>query len=293
MNARIDAAAADAGRSPAAIRRLLNVDPGIEPEQLAELTLQHGFSTFVMSVSSAEDVRRFAQETAPRVRELVDAGRSGAAAAPAAAPPERDGARPLAVMPTPDDGTRVERHVAWDESTRPSGPPPDPGRRYTPDQQAAGQHLIDVHDGLRAELAPAARPGRAGRRRPPRPRRRALVHQPHDDPPERLDARRLLRLLLPRRRRPPHARGPVGLPAPARARRRPRARDRPARGGARGDRRPARARRPARCSRWSATSPTGWTGRARSWTCSRDALLSHLSYEERELVEPLARLGFY
>ena len=24
-----------------------------------------------------------------------------------------------------------------------------------------------------------------------------------------------------------------------------------------------------------------------------DAMLSHLSYEERELVEPLARLGFY
>ena len=24
-----------------------------------------------------------------------------------------------------------------------------------------------------------------------------------------------------------------------------------------------------------------------------DALVSHLSYEERELVEPLARLGFY
>jgi hemerythrin-like domain-containing protein len=24
-----------------------------------------------------------------------------------------------------------------------------------------------------------------------------------------------------------------------------------------------------------------------------DALLSHLSYEEREIVEPLARLGFY
>jgi hypothetical protein len=24
-----------------------------------------------------------------------------------------------------------------------------------------------------------------------------------------------------------------------------------------------------------------------------DALLSHLSYEERELVEPLARIGFY
>ena len=78
MTARIDAAAADAGRSPAAVRRLLNVDPGIEPEQLAELTLQHGFSTFVVAVSSAEDVQRLARETAPRVRELVDAGRARA-----------------------------------------------------------------------------------------------------------------------------------------------------------------------------------------------------------------------
>ena len=30
--------------------------------------------------------------------------------------------------------------------------------------------------------------------------------------------------------------------------------------------------------------------RLTSWT---DALLSHLAYEEQELVEPLARLGFY
>jgi hypothetical protein len=28
-------------------------------------------------------------------------------------------------------------------------------------------------------------------------------------------------------------------------------------------------------------------------TWAADALLSHLAYEERELVEPLARLGFY
>ena len=53
-----------------------NVDPDIEPQRLAELTLEHGFSTFVMAVSSAEDVQRFAHETAPRVRELVDAGRA-------------------------------------------------------------------------------------------------------------------------------------------------------------------------------------------------------------------------
>ena len=55
-------------------------------------------------------------------------------------------------MPTPDDGTRHSDERPWDESTRPTGPQPDPERRYTPDQQAAGRHLIDVHDGLRAEL---------------------------------------------------------------------------------------------------------------------------------------------
>ncbi len=76
LSARIDAAAADAGRSPAEIRRLLNVEGGIEPQRLAELTLEHGFSTFVMAVSSAEEVQRFARETAPRVREIVDAGRA-------------------------------------------------------------------------------------------------------------------------------------------------------------------------------------------------------------------------
>ena len=32
---------------------------------------------------------------------------------------------------------------------------------------------------------------------------------------------------------------------------------------------------------------------ARGMDLFTDALLSHLSYEERELVEPLARLGFY
>nr|WP_240188698.1 hemerythrin domain-containing protein [Nakamurella flavida] len=39
-----------------------------------------------------------------------------------------------------------------DESTRPSGPPADPGRAYTPAEQAEGRHLVDVHDHLRAEL---------------------------------------------------------------------------------------------------------------------------------------------
>jgi hemerythrin-like domain-containing protein len=57
------------------------------------------------------------------------------------------------VEPTPDDGERRSDEQPWDESTRPRGPAPDPGREYTPEQAAAGRHLIEVHDGLRAELA--------------------------------------------------------------------------------------------------------------------------------------------
>ena len=41
---------------------------------------------------------------------------------------------------------------AWDESTRPAGPAPDPAREYSAEERATGQHLVDVHDGLRAEL---------------------------------------------------------------------------------------------------------------------------------------------
>ena len=37
--------------------------------------------------------------------------------------------------------TASERQV-WDESTRPTGPAPDPERTYTPHEQATGQHLV-------------------------------------------------------------------------------------------------------------------------------------------------------
>jgi hypothetical protein len=53
---------------------------------------------------------------------------------------------------TVDDGRRLSQETLWDESTRPTGPTPDPDRTYTADQRAAGQHLVDVHDHLRAEL---------------------------------------------------------------------------------------------------------------------------------------------
>jgi iron-sulfur cluster repair protein YtfE (RIC family) len=58
----------------------------------------------------------------------------------------------LHVVPTPDDGTRLSAERPWDESTRPAGPVPEPHRTYTAQEQAAGQHLVDVHDALRSEL---------------------------------------------------------------------------------------------------------------------------------------------
>jgi alkanesulfonate monooxygenase SsuD/methylene tetrahydromethanopterin reductase-like flavin-dependent oxidoreductase (luciferase family) len=153
MNARIDDAAAAAGRRPADVRRLMNVDASLGAEQLAELTLATGMSAYIVAASSADEVRRFAAEVAPAVRELVEAERGREGHEPEPAPVAVGGAAsPFATQPTPDTVERLSAEQAWDESTRPTGPPADPERRYTPDQQAAGRHLVDVHDALRAEL---------------------------------------------------------------------------------------------------------------------------------------------
>ena len=75
-----------------------------------------------------------------------------APAGPAAELPVGSAAGPLTVVPTPDDGTRRSVQQPWDETTRPVGPAPDRDRTFTADQQAAGQHLVDIHDHLRGEL---------------------------------------------------------------------------------------------------------------------------------------------
>lgn len=172
-NAAIDEAAEQAGRSPREIRRLLNVTGRFAPtggglldgppaqwaEQLADLALGHGISGFVLGSDDPDDLRAFAGEVAPAVRELVDAERSPlpisrgtttATTTTAARPAVARG--PLGVAPTPDDGIRLSPALPWDESTRPAGPAPDPDRTYTPHERASGQHLVDVHDQLRAEL---------------------------------------------------------------------------------------------------------------------------------------------
>jgi alkanesulfonate monooxygenase SsuD/methylene tetrahydromethanopterin reductase-like flavin-dependent oxidoreductase (luciferase family) len=202
MNEVIDRAASAAGRDPAGVRRMYNINgsfgsgaeflagrPRDWADQLAELTLSTGMSTYILATDDPDTVRAFAAEVAPAVRELVDAerGRREAMAAQRARPaaagtPSGDGisgtdsdvaaaqagtepdastaprpasavARtPLGVRPTPDPGRRRSSERPWDESNRPSGPAPDPERRYTEHEQAAGQHLVDIHDALRAEL---------------------------------------------------------------------------------------------------------------------------------------------
>ena len=90
LNAQIDEAAVAAGRSPASVRRLCNVSgrfgsgtellqgsPADWSEQLADLALGFGMSTFILASDDPDDARRYAEDVAPRVRELVAAERSG------------------------------------------------------------------------------------------------------------------------------------------------------------------------------------------------------------------------
>ncbi|MEU0882017.1 LLM class flavin-dependent oxidoreductase [Lentzea sp. NPDC005914] len=144
MNAIIDEAAAAAGRSPNDIRRLYNIDNSFTAAQLAELALTEGVSGFILVVNDDGELRRFAEEVAPAVREIVAGERDSRPKAPAV---DR-----LGVIPTPDDGTRVSDERLWDESARPTGPAPEAEAVYTPTGKALGQQLIDVHNHLRREL---------------------------------------------------------------------------------------------------------------------------------------------
>jgi alkanesulfonate monooxygenase SsuD/methylene tetrahydromethanopterin reductase-like flavin-dependent oxidoreductase (luciferase family) len=74
-NAIIDQAATDAGRTPADVRRLVNVPASIPVDQLVRLAVDDGFSTFIVASDDPDELRRFAGESAPAVREGVAAAR--------------------------------------------------------------------------------------------------------------------------------------------------------------------------------------------------------------------------
>ena len=71
LTAQIDAAAEEAGRDPRQIRRLYNIDTNFGARQLAQLYADHGISAFILMTDDADEIKRFAHEVAPMVRELV------------------------------------------------------------------------------------------------------------------------------------------------------------------------------------------------------------------------------
>lgn len=91
-NAAIDAAAAEAGRDPREVRRLLNVNGAFLPssrgllqgpprqwaEELTALAREHGFSTFILAADDPASIEMFGREVAPAVREAVARERESA-----------------------------------------------------------------------------------------------------------------------------------------------------------------------------------------------------------------------
>ncbi|MCW2760104.1 MAG: Luciferase-like monooxygenase [Marmoricola sp.] len=171
-NAVIDEAAARAGREPHAIRRLLNlgaIDATAREtaEELAELALDDGIGTFIVSVNDPRAMADFASEVAPRVREAVQERRGRGPGAPlgvpeapavgssapadAAAPGTTEDER-LGVTPTPDDAIRLSRRAPWDDSTRPRRDRSGADAIYTDRGRRVSRQLIEVHDLLRGEL---------------------------------------------------------------------------------------------------------------------------------------------
>lgn len=166
MNAIIDRAATDAGRSPRDVRRLYNISgsfagggaeflqgpPKVWAEQLTGLALDEGISGFVLAVNDTQTIDQFAAEVAPAVRELVAAERGGSVSHSTAREPSR-AETALAVEPTPDSGVRLSAERLWDETERPHGPKPAADAEYTAGGQALARDLIAVHNHLRSELS--------------------------------------------------------------------------------------------------------------------------------------------
>jgi alkanesulfonate monooxygenase SsuD/methylene tetrahydromethanopterin reductase-like flavin-dependent oxidoreductase (luciferase family) len=138
-NAAIDAAAREAGRDPSAIRRGLNLplpeDPIVEFTRLAR---EERIDTFIVITDD------------PRVIEAL--GQVAVAVREGATPEPEPEPRGLGITPTPDGGARLSESLPWDESTRPHRPPSGADVTYSRRGRLVGKHLIDVHDMLRQEL---------------------------------------------------------------------------------------------------------------------------------------------
>lgn len=80
-NAIIDQAAAEAGRDPREIRRLLNISPeAATVETLLPYTLRDGVSVFILASDDPRTIQAWGQEVAPALREAVARERQAAGA---------------------------------------------------------------------------------------------------------------------------------------------------------------------------------------------------------------------
>lgn len=176
MTRTIDEAAREAGRDPAAIRRAYNLNgqflaseraylqgpPRLWVEQLTELVLEQGMSVFVLGPGGdAEgDLRRFAEEVAPGVREAVAQARSGglsrqplaqhAQTAPAS-PANVPATIAKVVAATPTRTGPVPQSAALNEEKRPHLAQ-DTGGHVTAIGRQSQETLLQVHEHLRTEL---------------------------------------------------------------------------------------------------------------------------------------------
>ncbi|WP_214102700.1 LLM class flavin-dependent oxidoreductase [Acrocarpospora catenulata] len=143
----IDSAAVAAGRDPGDIRRVYNLSgrfsavaggafldgpPALWADQLADLALGCGISVFVLTGDDERTMRIWAEEVAPAVRAAVQAERT-----------------PEAAPVAPDAPARIIGPL--EESTRPRLPKRDLAA-LTPAQRANGQRLVQIHNHLRHEL---------------------------------------------------------------------------------------------------------------------------------------------
>ena len=91
MAARLDDAAAEAGRDPASLRRILNVGGMITDgawngvlrgpvdqwvDELTDLVVTYGFDTFILWAEGEGQLARFAEQVVPAVRTQVAAERT-------------------------------------------------------------------------------------------------------------------------------------------------------------------------------------------------------------------------
>ena len=101
------------------------------------------------SATSAPGATVTAATSAPAATSALAATPVAAAAAGVAA---RELQERLGIAPTPDNGVRLSAETVWDESARPLGPAPDPAARYTESDRSYARELVGVHNHLRSEL---------------------------------------------------------------------------------------------------------------------------------------------